>query len=129
VTRASVPALFGSKVPGFPEHTGPFWSFEAGPAASVPVLDLTLWNQWRAAREDVHAASAQQTATRELNAQLVVSQYLGGLRAIGRSAAARSRMDLAKALFDLAGDMQRNGVGTSLDTLRANVEFQNERRS
>jgi len=128
VTRASVPALFGSKVPGFPEHTGPFWSFEAGPAASVPVLDLTLWNQWRAAREDVHAASAQQTATRELNAQLVVSQYLGGLRASAEVQAARSRMDLAKALFDLAGDMQRNGVGTSLDTLRANVEFQNERQ-
>ncbi len=128
VTRASLPVVFGEKVPGFPEHTGPFWSFEAGPVASVPVFDLTLWNQWRAAREGVHAASAQQTGARELNAQLVVSQYLGGLRAAAEVQAAQSRQDLAKALFELAGDMQRNGVGTSIDTLRANVQFQHERQ-
>jgi outer membrane protein TolC len=96
VQRASLEALFGKKVPGFPDHSGPFWSFEAGPTASVPVFDLTLWNQWRAAREGVNAAA--------------------------------SRLELAQALFDLATDMQRNGAGTSLDTLRANVEYQNERQ-
>jgi outer membrane protein TolC len=115
-------------VPGFADHSGPFWSFEAGPTASVPVFDLTLWNQWRAAREGVNAASAQQATARELNAQLVVSQYLGALRASAEVDAAASRLDLAKALFDLASDMQRNGVGTSLDTLRAHVEYQNERQ-
>jgi outer membrane protein len=128
VTRASLEALFGKKVPGFPDHSGPFWSFEAGPVASVPVFDLTLWNQWRAAREGVNTATAQQTTARELNAQLVVSQYLGTLRASAEVDAAASRLELAKALFDLASDMQRNGVGTSLDTLRSNVEYQNERQ-
>jgi len=128
VTRASLESVFGKKVPGFPDHTGPFWSFEAGPTGSVPVFDLTLWNQWRASREGVSAAAAQQTTARELNAQLVVSQYLGTLRASAEVEAAASRLDLAKALFDLASDMQRNGVGTSLDTLRANVEYQNERQ-
>jgi len=128
VTRASLESVFGKKVAGFPDHTGPFWSFEAGPVASVPVFDLTLWNQWRASREGVNAAAAQQTTARELNAQLVVSQYLGTLRASAEVEAAASRLELAKALFDLASDMQRNGVGTSLDTLRANVEYQNERQ-
>jgi outer membrane protein TolC len=128
VQRASLEALFGKKVPGFPDHSGPFWSFEAGPTASVPVFDLTLWNQWRAAREGVNAAAAQQTTARELNAQLVVSQYLGALRASAEVDAAASRLELAQALFDLATDMQRNGAGTSLDTLRANVEYQNERQ-
>ena len=128
VQRASLEALFGKKVPGFADHSGPFWSFEAGPTASVPVFDLTLWNQWRAAKEKVNAASAQQATARELNAQLVVSQYLGALRASAEVDAAASRLDLAKALFDLASDMQRNGVDTSLDTLRAHVEYQNERQ-
>jgi outer membrane protein TolC len=128
VTRASLEALFGRRVPGFPDHSGPFWSFEAGPSASVPVFDLALWNRWRAAREDVNGATASQTTARELNAQLVVSQYLGTLRASAEVDAAASRMELAKALFDLAGDLQRNGVGTSLDTLRANVEYQHERQ-
>jgi hypothetical protein len=26
VTRASLEALFGTKMPGFPDHSGPFWA-------------------------------------------------------------------------------------------------------
>jgi outer membrane protein TolC len=40
--------------------------------------------------------------------------------------AAKSRVELAKALLDLATDQQKNGVGTGIDTLRANVQYQNE---
>ena len=128
VTRASLEALFGRQVPGFPNHSGPFWAVQAGPTFSAPVLDLTLWNRWRAAREGVNTSLAEQITARELNAQLVVSQYLGSLRAAAEIDAAKSRLDLAQALFTLASDMQRNGVGTSIDTLRANVEYQNERQ-
>ncbi len=60
--------------------------------------------------------------------QLVVSQYLGSLRASADVTAAQSRMDLAKALFDQATDLQKNGVGTGIDTLRSNVQYQNERQ-
>jgi len=42
--------------------------------------------------------------------------------------AAKSRVDLAQALYDQASDLQKNGVGTGLDTLRANVELQNEKQ-
>jgi len=126
VTRASVEALFGGRLEGFPDHIGPFWTFQAGAGGSAPIFDLTLWNTWRAAKEDVDASEADQTSTQELNAELVVSQYLGSLRASADVEAVRTRLDLAKALLDLATDMQRNGVGTSLDTLRANVEYQNE---
>jgi outer membrane protein TolC len=76
----------------------------------------------------VQTSTAQQATARELNVQLIVSQYLSGLRAAADVAAAASRLELAKALFDLASDMQRTGVGTSIDTLRANVEYQNERQ-
>ena len=126
VTRENVAALFGEKVPGFPGHTGPFWSTQAGGSFSAPVLDLTLWRRWQAARESVHTSDAERITARELNAQLVVSQYLGGLRATADLEAAKSRRDLAKALFDLAGDLQKRGVGTGIDTLRANVQYQNE---
>jgi outer membrane protein TolC len=128
VTRASLEALFGSRVPGFPDHSGPFWAVEGGAGGSAPIFDLTLWHRWQASREGVRTATAQQTTVRELNAQLIVSQYLGSLRASADVAAAASRLELAKALFDLASDMQRTGVGTSIDTLRANVEYQNERQ-
>ncbi len=128
VTRANVEALFGSPVPGFPQHIGPFWTVQAGTRFSIPVFDLSLWRRWQASGQSVHASDAQKDVVRELNAQLVVSQYLGGLRAAADVTAAKSRLDLAEALFTLASDLEKNGVGTSLDTLRAHVEFQNERQ-
>ena len=65
---------------------------------------------------------------REENVQLVVSQYLGSLRAAADVKAANRACELAKALFDQAGDLQKNGAGTGIDTLRANVQYQNERQ-
>jgi outer membrane protein TolC len=126
VTRGNIETLIGRKIPGFPSHNGPYWTLQAGPTFSMPVLDLSLWRKWRASKEIVGATAAQQTSARELNAQLVVSQYLGALRASAEVTAAQSRLDLAKALFDLAADMQKNGAGTGIDTLRSRVQFQNE---
>jgi outer membrane protein TolC len=126
LTRGNVQALLGQKIPGFPGHIGPFYVIQAAPQISAPVFDLTLWRKWQASREAVRTTAARQTTARELNAQLVVSQYLGGLRAAAEVKAARSRVDLAQALLNLASDMQKNGVGTGIDTLRAKVEYQNE---
>jgi outer membrane protein TolC len=56
----------------------------------------------------------------------VVSQYIGTLRDIADVQASQSRVDLAQALYDQAADLQKEGVGTGIDTLRANVELQNE---
>jgi outer membrane protein TolC len=59
---------------------------------------------------------------------LVVSQYIGTLRAIANVKASESRVDLAQSLYDQAADLQKEGVGTGIDTLRANVELQNEKQ-
>ncbi len=60
---------------------------------------------------------------------LVVSQYIGTLRAMATVEASQSRVDLAQALYDQAADLQKEGVGTGIDTLRANVELQNEKQA
>ena len=126
VERGNLATTLGRTIPGFPAHSGPFWATQAGPGFSAPLFDLTLWDKWRASKENVSASTAQQTSAREQNAQLVVSQYLAALRAEADVTAAKSRVDLAKALLDLATDQQKNGVGTGIDTLRANVQYQNE---
>ena len=126
IARGNVAALLGTTIPGFPAHYGPYWVTQAGPGFSAPVFDLTLWEKWRASKENVSASGAEQTTAREQNAQLVVSQYLAGLRAEADVSAAKSRAELAKALLDLAADQQRTGIGTAIDTLRANVQYQNE---
>ena len=114
--------------PGLPKTVGPFQLFSAGPSVSAPVFDLTLWRRFQAARNTAGASKANSLATREQVILLVVSQYIGTLRAVANVEASQSRVELAQALYDQAADLQKEGVGTGIDTLRANVELQNEKQ-
>ena len=128
VRRVNIESQFGQKLPGFPEHIGPLQVFTAGPTFSAPVFDLTLWRRYQAQRSLTSSAKANSLSTREQVILLVVSQYIGSLRAVATVEAADSRVKLAQALYDQAADLQKNGVGTGIDTLRANVELQNEKQ-
>ncbi len=128
VQRENLETFLGARFPGFPAHTSPFWTSQGGPNGSAPLLDLAAWHRWRESKENITGAHAQELTVREQNVLLVVSQYLGSLRAAADVGAAQSRVELAKALFDQASDLQRNGVGTAIDTLRANVQYQNEQQ-
>jgi outer membrane protein len=129
VHRQNIETGFGEKIPGIPEHTGPFQVFNAGVAVGTPIFDLTLWRRYQAARELAGAQKAASESTREQVILLVVSQYIGSLRAEANVIASRSRVELAQALYDQAADLQKEGVGTGIDTLRANVELQNEKQA
>ncbi len=126
--RFNLEAFIGGPLPQTPQHAGPFQVFQAGPGFSFPLLDLTLWRRWQASYHAVRASEAQELTVREQTVLLVVSQYLGSLRAAADVKAAQSRVELAQALYDQAADLQKNGVGTGLDTLRANVQLQNEKQ-
>lgn len=128
VERLNLQAFLGSRIPGFPQHAGPFQVFSAGPQFSAPVFDLTLFRRYQAARETANASKADSLSTREQVILLVVSQYIGTLRAVATVQASESRVSLAQALYDQASDLQKQGVGTGIDTLRANVELQNEKQ-
>lgn len=126
--RQNIETGIGFRIPGAPQHAGPFQVFSAGPSFGMPIFDLTLWRRWQAARENESASRAQSQSTREQVVLLVVSQYLGCLRAGADVKAAESRVALAQALYDQAADLQKEGVGTGIDTLRAEVELQNEKQ-
>jgi outer membrane protein len=133
--RVNLKAEFGGKplfdIPGappLPGHIGPYQIFQTGPNFSSPIFDLSLWKRYQAARSDMDAAKANSLTTREQVILLVVSQYIGALRDVADVQASRSRVELAQALYDQAADLQKEGVGTGIDTLRANVELQNEKQ-
>jgi len=128
--KVNLLAQFGGKTPfpGFPKTLGPYQVFAAGPSFSTPLFDLTLWRRFQAARDTVSASKASSLSTREQVILLVVSQYIGTLRAVANVQASQSRVSLAQALYDQAADLQKEGVGTGIDTLRANVELQNEKQ-
>ncbi|HEY6267889.1 MAG TPA: TolC family protein [Candidatus Acidoferrum sp.] len=128
--KVNLLAQFGGRTPfpNFPKTLGPYQVFSAGPSFGAPVFDLTLWRRYQAARDTVNASKANSLSTREQVILLVVSQYIGTLRAMANVEASQSRVSLAQALYDQAADLQKEGVGTGIDTLRANVELQNEKQ-
>jgi outer membrane protein len=130
--RVNLRAEFGGKplVPqaALPGHIGPYQLFSAGTNFSSSLFDFSLWKRYQASRTNVDATKANSLATREQVILLVVSQYIGTLRAMANVDASKSRVELAQALYDQAADLQKEGVGTGIDTLRANVELQNEKQ-
>ena len=126
--RFNIQTAVGSGFPGLAEHAGPFWVAQAGIGFSAPVFDLTLWNRYRSSQMAQDSRRSQELTVREESVLLVVSQYLGSQRAAAEVDAAQSRADLAQALYDQAADLQKNGAGTGIDTLRANVQLQNEKQ-
>jgi len=128
VNRLNLESAIGFSFPGFPQHVGPYRYEQFGVNFNALVLDLTLWRRYRARQSGIESSRAQETTAREESVQLVVSQYLGSQRAAADVEAAKSRVDLAQAIYDQAADLQKNGVGTGIDTLRSNVQLQNEKQ-
>ena len=128
VNRLNLATAIGFSFPGFAQHVGPFYVFQGGAEFTAPIFDLTLWRRYRASQIGVGVSRAAQISVREESVLLVVSQYLGIQRAAADVQAAQSRVDLAQALYNQAADLQKNGVGTGIDTLRANVQLQNEKQ-
>ena len=128
VHRVNLQTAIGFGFPGFAEHVGPYYVAQAGVNFDAPIFDLTLWRRYKSAQIGVDSSRAQELSTREESVLLVVSQYLGAQRAAANVKASQSRVDLAQALYDQASDLQKNGVGTGIDALRANVQLQNEKQ-
>jgi outer membrane protein TolC len=128
VNRVNLETAIGFRFPNFPQHVGPYAYEQYGVNFHAPVFDLTLWHRYKASAFGINASQAAELSVREESTLLVVSQYLGSERAAADVQAAQSRVDLAQALYNQAADLQKNGVGTGIDTLRANVELQNEKQ-
>jgi outer membrane protein len=110
------------------ERIGPFQTINVGPSVSENLFNLPLLRQYQASREDVRTTMFQETAVREQITAAIVAEHLGILRATANRDAAAARVDLAQRLYDQALQLQQSGVGTDIDTLRAQVELQNEKQ-
>src|SRR5271156_4380066 len=111
------------------EGLGPFQVIEAGPAFSQTILNFQKIRGYQIGREGTHRARADEQTTREIVVNAVVDQYLSILRALATRDAAKARVALAQRLYEQATELQKTGVGLSIDTVRANVELQNERQN
>src|ERR1700677_3053758 len=114
----------------FPRKSaGPYQLFEAGPTFSQSVLNLPLIRGYQIGREGTREARADELTVRQNVVTAVVDQYLLILRALATRDAAKSRVALAQRLYEQAAELQKTGIGLNIDTVRANVELQNERQN
>src|SRR6202522_1023814 len=112
-----------------PAELGPFQIVEAGPNFSQSILNFQKIRGDQIGREGTRQARADEQTTREIVVNAVVDQYLQILRALATRDAAKSRVALAQRLYEQAAELQKTGIGLNIDTVRANVELQNERQN
>jgi outer membrane protein len=111
------------------EDLGPYQIINAGPNFSQTILDFPKIRAYQIGREGTHQARADEQTAREIVVNAVVDQYLLILRALATRDAAKSRVALAQRLYEQATELQKTGIGLNIDTVRANVELQNERQN
>jgi outer membrane protein len=112
----------------FPVRSGPYQSETGGAQFSQQLINLVLLRRYQIRRQGVTTARYDESAAREEVTTAVVTQYLSVLEAMANEAAVTARVALAQRLFDQAQRIEKNGVGTAIDTLRAQVELQNEKQ-
>jgi outer membrane protein len=127
-STASVKRFNGQSITGgpVPAQYGPFQVLNFGGEFSQSLVDLPLIRRLQSSRQDIVTAKYERNSTREDIVSTVVTRYLFVQRAKATLGAAQAQRELAQRLFDQAAQLEKNGIGTGLDTLRANVELQNE---
>src|SRR5215471_1910249 len=129
IRRINVETLIGRQLPAIGQVSSPFQAIVAGPAFSTPVFDLHLWRLYNASKDRLATSRADAQTRREEVSVLVVSQYLGVLRAMASVDASQSRVELAKTLVEQARGLHQAGVATRVDEVRAEVKLRQEEQA
>jgi outer membrane protein TolC len=121
-------AAEGLRFPGFPTIVGPFGFSDARVYLSQSILNLKALNRERGARENERAAQFSYKDARDLVVLATGNAYLQALSGAARVETADAQLQTAQALYTKALDQQNAGLSPAIDTLRAQVEFQNRQQ-
>jgi outer membrane protein TolC len=121
-------AAQGLRFPGFPTVVGPFGFSDARVYLSQSILNLKALNRERGARQDERAAQFSYKDARDLVVLATGNAYLQALSGGARVETAEAQLQTAQALYGKATDQQNAGLSPAIDTLRAQVEFQNRQQ-
>lgn len=113
-----------SPLPGFsfPTVVGPFNFFDLRATLSQTVLDLTAWNNYRSAADNLRASEQSAEDARDLVVLAVGGAYLQVISAKARVESARAQLDTANALFEQSSQQRAVGVASQLDLNRSQVQ-------
>lgn len=121
-------AAFGFSFPGVPRKIGPFNFYDGRIQAAVAVVDLAAKRRYAAAKAGVTASQTERRAVSNDVARAVSTLYVAVERARAGVDQLQADVQLFERLRDLAADQQEAGIGTRLDTTRAEVQLARRRQ-
>jgi outer membrane protein TolC len=115
---------FQTPIPGvsIPTIVGPFNYIDLRARLTQNVVDLTAWNNYKAAKENVRAAQLSAQDARDLVVLAVGGSYLQVIAAKARVQSARAQLNTANALYDQAAQQRKAGVLAQVDADRSQVQ-------
>jgi len=122
-------ATFGFSVPGQPNVTPPFNVIDTHVTLAMNIIDFAARKRYDAARAGVRVSEEDQRRLENEVAAAVSSLYVSYGRSSSRIEQIRANVDLFQRLRQLAVDQKNAGVGTRLDTTRADVQLARQQQS
>jgi outer membrane protein TolC len=122
-------ATFGFSVPGQPNVTAPFNVVDFHVTLAMNIIDLAAKRRYEAARAGVRVSEEDRRRTENEVAAAVASLYVSVGRSSARIDEIRANVDLFQRLRQLAVDQKNAGVGTRLDTTRADVQLARQQQA
>ena len=126
-TMINLQAL-GFAQPGVPPVVGPFGVFDAHATAMLNIVDVAARKRYAAARQGTSVSDAELRRTENEVAAATASLYVDLQRADARVKEIQAGVGVAENQRKLAGDQWRAGVGTRLDSLRAENQLGRQRQ-
>jgi outer membrane protein TolC len=112
-------------IPGFafPAVVGPFNYMDLRAKLTQTVANFTVLNNYRAAKESLHAEELSAQDARQLVVLAVGGVYLQVIAAQARVDSAQARVDTAKALLEQTQQQFQSGTVPQIDVTRGQVEL------
>jgi outer membrane protein TolC len=110
-------------IPGvsFPTVVGPFNYFDLRASLSQTVVDMTVLNNYRAAKENLGSNQMSAKDARDLVVLAVGGAYLQVVSAAARLQSARAQLDTANALYQQTSQQRDVGLVAQIDVNRSHI--------
>jgi outer membrane protein TolC len=121
---------FTSPIPGFgiPSIVGPFSYFDLRARLTQTVADLTALNNYRSARETLHADEFFAQDSRDLVVLAVGGAYLQVIAARARVESAKAQLETANALYQQTAQQRSVGLLAQIDVNKSRVQMLTEKQ-
>jgi len=107
---------------GIPSIVGPFNYFDLRARLTQTVADLTAWNNYRSARESLHANEFFAQDSKDLVVLAVGGAYLQVIAARARVESAKAQLDTANALYEQTAQQRSVGLLAQIDVNKSQVQ-------